>query len=298
MIASPVMNDRPSSPTGTGVPILDVHDLTRIHGPGCDRCLASTGDAAGSNVCPHCRSVVAVAEVSFRLHPGEILGVMGESGSGKSTLVRLLHLDDRPSSGSATYHGAGADGAPATIDLTRCDAAEARWLRNHRFGMVHQNPHLGLNFQVSAGGNIAERLLCRDEFRFHRIRERAFDLLDRTEIPRGRIDHRPSAFSGGMQQRLQIARALATDPPLLFLDEVTTGLDLSVQARILDLVLEIQHRTGVAMIVVTHDLGVVRLLAGRTLVLRHGRVVEQGLTDQILEDPQHPYTQQLVMAAL
>ena len=101
-----------------------------------------------------------------------------------------------------------------------------------------------------------------------------------------------------MQQRLQIARALAPDPQLLFLDEVTTGLDLSVQAKILDLILEIQQQSGVAMIAVTHDLGVIRLLATRTLVMRHGRIVESGLTDQILEDPQHPYTQQLVSAAL
>ena len=284
----------PSCSSTERLPILNVDGLTRIHGPGCPRCVASTGDHAGTNVCPHCRSVVAIAEVSLRLHTGEILGVMGESGSGKSTLVRLLHLDDRPTSGSAQYRHRN----DPSIDLFASDAAESRWLRNRRFGMVYQNPHLGLNFQISAGGNIAERLLMGGEFRFHHIRQRAIELLERTEVPRSRVDHKPGTFSGGMQQRLQIARALAPDPPLLFLDEITTGLDLSVQARILDLVLEIQRRTGVAMIVVTHDLGVIRLLAGRTLVMRHGRVVESGLTDQILEDPQHPYTQQLVMAAL
>jgi putative phosphonate transport system ATP-binding protein len=112
------------------------------------------------------------------------------------------------------------------------------------------------------------------------------------------MDESPKKFSGGMQQRVQIAKALATSPPVLFLDEVTTGLDLSVQARILDLILEIQQELGTAMIAVTHDLGVIRLLASRTIVMKNGRVIEAGLTDQILEDPQHAYTQQLVASAL
>ena len=127
---------------------------------------------------------------------------------------------------------------------------------------------------------------------------RAGQLLARTEVAVERMDESPKNFSGGMQQRVQIAKALATRPPLLYLDEVTTGLDLSVQARILDLILEIQHELNTAMIVVTHDLGVIRLLAGRTLVMKHGRVIESGLTDQILEDPQHAYTQRLVASAL
>lgn len=275
-------------------PVLAVRHLTRIHGPGCDRCHTSTGDAAGTNTCPHCGSVVAIADVSFDLWPGEILGLMGESGSGKSSVVRLLHLDDRPTAGTAQFHEAPG----RSHDLAAIDEAEARRLRDTRFGMVHQNPHLGLNFGVSAGGNIAERLLCAGERSYAAIRALAGGLLVRTEIPRHRMDHQPGAFSGGMQQRLQIARAIAPSPGLLFLDEVTTGLDLSVQARILDLILELQRELGAAMIVVSHDLGVIRLLAQRTLVLRHGRVVEAGLTDQILEDPQHPYTQQLVGAAL
>ena len=275
-------------------PVLEVRNLTRIHGRGCDLCRTSTGDAAGTNTCPHCGSVVAIADVSFDLWPGEILGLMGESGSGKSSVVRLLHLDDRPTAGTARFQ----EGPGFSHDLAAIDEAVARRLRDTRFGMVHQNPHLGLNFGVSAGGNIAERLLCAGERSYAAIRALAGGLLVRTEIPRHRMDHQPGAFSGGMQQRLQIARAIAPSPGLLFLDEVTTGLDLSVQARILDLILELQRELGAAMIVVSHDLGVIRLLAQRTLVLRHGRVVEAGLTDQILEDPQHPYTQQLVGAAL
>ncbi len=274
-------------------PILVADGLTRSHGPGCAHCLVTTGPRFDTNRCSACGTVVAMAEVSFALHAGEILGIMGESGSGKSTLVKVLHGDLSASAGSARF----TDG-DTIHDLFALNGAERRTLRDRKMGMVHQNPHLGLNFQVSCGGNVAERLLMAGERRFSAIRARAENLLARMQVPIERMDERPGAFSGGMQQRVQIAKALATDPPLLFLDEVTTGLDVSVQARILDLILELQRETGTAMIVVTHDLGVIRLLAGRTLVMRLGRVVESGLTDQILEDPAHPYTQQLVSAAL
>jgi putative phosphonate transport system ATP-binding protein len=274
-------------------PILQVRGLTRIHGAGCERCIESTGPEQDTNICPHCGSVVAAHDVSFDLQPGEILGIMGESGSGKSTVVKTLYFDEKPTSGSARFFDDEND-----WNLFASNAAEQRWLRNHRFGMVYQNPHLGLNFNVSAGGNIAERLLMNDVTLYGEIRERARDLLTRTEVLPERMDESPKKFSGGMQQRVQIAKALATRPPLLFLDEVTTGLDLSVQARILDLILEIQQELGTAMIVVTHDLGVIRLLAGRTIVMKYGRIIESGLTDQILEDPQHAYTQRLVASAL
>jgi putative phosphonate transport system ATP-binding protein len=237
--------------------------------------------------------VVAIHDVSFDLYEGEILGVMGESGSGKSTVVKALYFDQAPSGGEAIFHDRDQQ-----HDLFALNAAQQRWLRNHRFGMVYQNPHLGLNFNISAGGNIAERLLMSDLMDYGAIRERAKALLARTEVLLSRVDDLPKHFSGGMQQRVQIAKALATQPPLLFLDEVTTGLDLSVQARILDLILEIQQELKTAMIVVTHDLGVIRLLTGRAIVMKYGRVIEAGLTDQILEDPQHAYTQRLVASAL
>jgi putative phosphonate transport system ATP-binding protein len=274
-------------------PVLVADHLHRLHGRApCGSCLSLTG--SDSNTCSRCGTIVAVADVGLRLHSGEILGIMGESGSGKSSLVRLLHLDDRATSGTATF----TDRDDHNHSIFSLDGARARRLRNIRFGMVHQNPQLGLNMRVSAGGNIAERLLTSGEMSFTAIRSRAEALLERVEIPLSRIDDAPGTFSGGMQQRLQIARALAPNPELLFLDEVTTGLDLSVQARILDLILSLREDLGVSMIVVTHDLGVVRLLADRTLVMRYGRVVEAGITDQILEDPQHPYTQQLVMSSL
>jgi putative phosphonate transport system ATP-binding protein len=273
--------------------ILEVRGLSRIHGKGCVLCTQHTGPEFDTNICPYCGSVVAAHDINFDLYRGEILGIIGESGSGKSSTVKMLYFDDAPTSGQATYF----DGEEQH-DLFSLNAARQRSMRNKRFGMVYQNPHLGLNFQISAGGNIAERLLMSDLKHYAEIRRRAGELLSRTEVSLARMDQNPKTFSGGMQQRVQIAKALATRPPLLFLDEVTTGLDLSVQAAILDLILEIQTELGTAMIVVTHDLGVIRLLAGRTLVMKHGRVIESGLTDQILEDPQHAYTQRLVASAL
>lgn len=273
--------------------ILEVRGLSKIYGSGCPLCIESTGAEADTNQCPHCGSVVAIHDVSFDLFKGEILGVMGESGSGKSTVVKALYFDQAPTSGRAIFSERDQQ-----YELFALNAARQRWLRNHRFGMVYQNPNLGLNFNISAGGNIAERLLMSDLMDYGAIRERAKSLLSRTEVLLSRIDDLPKHFSGGMQQRVQIAKALATQPPLLFLDEVTTGLDLSVQARILDLILEIQQELKTAMIVVTHDLGVIRLLTGRAIVMKYGRVIEAGLTDQILEDPQHAYTQRLVASAL
>ncbi len=276
--------------------VLDVRQLTKIYGKGCDDCVALTGPAHNTNLCPRCGSVVAAHDVSFDLYAGEILGIMGESGSGKSTAVKCLNFDETPTAGHATFYDPH-DQAKAYA-LFSMNGAQQRHLANHHFGMVYQNPQLGLNFDISAGGNIAERLLMTDVMNYQQIRTRATSLLSRTEVLTERMDELPKNFSGGMQQRVQIAKALATQPSLLLLDEVTTGLDLSVQAAILDLILEIQQEQHTAMIVVTHDLGVIRLLAGRTLVMKYGRVIESGLTDQILEDPQHAYTQRLVASAL
>ncbi len=273
--------------------VLIAEGLTKRYGPGCDVCLDRTGPDAGTNICPQCGTIVALGGVGLTLHRGEILAIMGESGSGKSTLLRLLDLRERPDSGQLWYQD---ESEPS--DMLAMNRSQARQLRDSAFGFVHQNPRLGLNFQLTAGGNIAERLLARGDRRYESIRGRARDLLARTEVPASRMDQSPSGFSGGMQQRVQIAKALAARPKLLLLDELTSGLDLSVQARILDLVLELHQELRIAILVVTHDIGVAKLLATQTLVMRNGRVVESGLTDQILEDPQHPYTQELVSAAL
>ena len=273
--------------------VLAVNNLSKVYGKGCSSCFELTGPEFNTNICPRCGSVIAAHDISFDLFKGEILGIMGESGSGKSTAVKCLYFDEEPSSGNAIFYDKGKQ-----YDIFELNAAQQRRLANQRFGMVYQNPHLGLNFDISAGGNIAERLLMSEVKNYSDIRSRASNLLTRTEVLTERMDELPKNFSGGMQQRVQIAKALATNPPLLFLDEVTTGLDLSVQAAILDLILEIQQEQETSMIVVTHDLGVIRLLAGRTLVMKYGRVIESGLTDQILEDPQHAYTQRLVASAL
>lgn len=271
-------------------PLLRVDGLCKIHGAGCDRCLASTGPEAGTNRCAACGAVVACAGVSFDVHAGETLGMVGESGSGKSTVLQCLYLDQRPTAGAAylaTYKAGAAD-------LFAAGLGERRDLRERLMGMVYQSPRQGLNLHISAGGNIAERLLAVQWRRVADIRGRASDYLRQTEVPLDRMDDLPARFSGGMQQRVQIAKALAAEPKLVLLDELTTGLDVSVQAGVLDLVRGLQRRGGMAMVIVSHDLGVIRLLAARTIVMKDGRIVESGLTDQILEDPQHPYTQLLV----
>nr|WP_238533534.1 ATP-binding cassette domain-containing protein [Paenibacillus terrae] len=237
---------------------------------------------------------VGCADIDFELYPGEILGIVGESGSGKSTLIRCLNFDEPATTGEmylSTYY-------EGSRNLLQESDQSKRYIRDHLLGMVYQNPHLGLKMAISSSGNIAEKLLAADCYHVGTIRKRAAELLGRMEIVPARMDEPPKQFSGGMQQRVQIAKALANRPPLLLLDEVTTGLDLSVQAKVLDLIRELQRELQVAMLVVSHDFGVIRMLADRTLVMRQGRIIEQGLTDQVLEDPQHPYTQLLVHSAL
>jgi putative phosphonate transport system ATP-binding protein len=151
---------------------------------------------------------------------------------------------------------------------------------------------------VSAGGNIGERLMAQGERHYGTIREVAASWLRQVEIDVGRMDDLPLHFSGGMLQRLQIARVLVTHPRLVFMDEPTGGLDVSVQARLLDLIRGLVTRLNVAVVLVTHDIAVARLLAHRILVMQGGHAVESGLTDQVLDDPQHPYTQLLVSSVL
>jgi putative phosphonate transport system ATP-binding protein len=284
-------------------PILQVRNLTKRYGKGCPECLERTGPLRETNQCPRCLSILACRGVSFNLYPGEVLGLVGESGSGKSTVVRLLHFDFEPTDGEflLSIGNGGADralGIDPGQNLFALSAFRRRQLRNERMGIVYQNARMGLRMKVSAGGNIAERLLTAGWRHVGRMRQRAADLLTQTEVPVQRMNDLPRNFSGGMQQRVQIAKALSTRPAVLLLDEVTTGLDVSVQARVLDLIRSLQQELGVATIVVSHDLGVIRLLTSRTVVMRHGCIVEEGLSDQILEDPQHPYTQLLVNSTL
>ena len=232
---------------------------------------------------------IGCTDVAFDLWPGEVLGIVGESGSGKSTLLSCLAGQLRPDAGSIAYDG---------HDMLAMPEPARRRLARTEWAYVHQNPRDGLRLQVSAGGNVGERLMAVGARNYGQIRDTALDWLGRVEIAADRVDDRPSAFSGGMQQRLQIARNLVTGPRLVFMDEPTGGLDVSVQARLLDLLRGLVRRMGLSAIVVTHDLAVVRLLADRLMVMKGGRVVESGLTDQVLDDPQHGYTQLLVSSVL
>lgn len=274
--------------------LLEVRGLTKRYGTGCPACAAADVHPNQPARCGRCGTVWACRSVGLDLYPGEILGVVGESGSGKSTMVKCIYFDEEVTSGSMTLSGY-KDGK---TNLFAESSQQKRYIRNHLMGMVYQNPYLGLRMNFSSSGNIAEKLFAAGQFHVGNIRERAAQLLSRVEIPTVRMDEPPSRFSGGMQQRVQISKALANHPPILLLDEVTTGLDLSVQAKVLDLIRSIQRELQVAMIVVSHDLGVIRMLADRTIVMRNGRIVEQGLTDQILEDPQDGYTQLLVHSLL
>jgi putative phosphonate transport system ATP-binding protein len=255
----------------TPVPLLKVNDVSKFYG-----------------------SRIGCRNVSFELWPGEVLAIVGESGSGKTTLLSCLSTRLMPSSGVVEYHM--RDGQYR--DLARMGEAERRFLMRTDWGFVHQNPADGLRMTVSAGANVGERLMAVGDRHYGNIRATAADWLRRVEIEEDRIDDQPRAFSGGMRQRLQIARNLVTSPRLVFMDEPTGGLDVSVQARLLDLVRGLVHDLGLSAIIVTHDLAVARLLSHRMMVMKDGLVIEQGLTDRVLDDPRERYTQLLVSSIL
>jgi putative phosphonate transport system ATP-binding protein len=233
-------------------------------------------------------------DVSFELYEGEVLAVVGESGSGKTTLLQLLSTQLEPSAGRVHYRM--RDGV--TRDLAALSDAERRFLFRTDWGYVHQEPTLGLRMAVSAGANVGERLMAVGARHYGRIRGTATSWLDRVEIDPGRIDETPRSYSGGMRQRLQIARNLVTEPRLVFMDEPTGGLDVSVQARLLDLLRGLVADLGLAAVIVTHDLAVARLLSHRIMVMKGGEMVESGLADQVLDDPREAYTQLLVSSIL
>ena len=252
-------------------PLLQVKDVSKYYGPR-----------------------IGCAEVSFDLWPGEVMGIVGESGSGKSTLLNCLAGHLSPDTGAVLFD-TKTDGLRDTVTMSE---PERRMLSRTDWAFVHQNPRDGLRMNVSAGGNVGERLMAVGARHYGDIRGKATDWLGRVEIASDRIDDRPRQFSGGMQQRLQIARNLVTGPRIVFMDEPTGGLDVSVQARLLDLLRGLVRQMGLSAIIVTHDLAVVRLLADRLMVMKDGYVVETGLTDQVLDDPQHAYTQLLVSSVL
>lgn len=252
-------------------PLLQIHQLSKSYG-----------------------AIQACDRISFNLYPGQVLGIVGESGSGKSTLLSAIANHIPVDQGNVTYINRNDE----DIEIFRLAEAKRRLLMRTEWGFVQQNPRDGLRMRVSAGANIGERLLDIGIRHYGNIRNEAAHWLQQVEIDPTRIDDLPVQFSGGMQQRLQLARVLVTRPRLILMDEPTGGLDVSVQARLLDLLRSLVRNYHLSVILVTHDIGVVRLLAHRLLVMQKGQVVESGLTDQVLDDPQHPYTQLLVSAAL
>jgi len=255
----------------TDTPLLKVRDISKFYG-----------------------ARIGCQNVSFDLWPGEVLAIVGESGSGKTTLLNCLATRLMPTSGAVEYRM--RDGQMR--DLARMSEAERRFLMRTDWGFVHQNPADGLRMAVSAGANVGERLMAVGDRHYDNIRETAGNWLSRVEISVDRIDDQPRAFSGGMRQRLQIARNLVTAPRLIFMDEPTGGLDVSVQARLLDLLRSLVQDLGLSAIIVTHDLAVARLLSHRMMVMKDGLVIEQGLTDRVLDDPREAYTQLLVSSIL
>lgn len=271
-------------------PVLQVEHLTMRYGEGCPHCK----DHLEKNRCTVCGTVWAANDISLEVYPGEVLGIVGESGSGKSTLMQSLYFDSIPTEGKAYLQNYG-EGKKNIWDAS---PLEKRKIRNNIMGMVYQNPVRGLRMDYSAASNIAEKIIAAGSRNAGQMTARAEELLEAVEILTSRMKEAPKNFSGGMQQRVQISKALANNPSLLLLDEVTTGLDLSVQARVLDLIRKIKAKYGISILLVSHDLAVIRMLADRTIVMLDGKIIESGLTDQILEDPQHAYTQQLVHSLL
>ncbi|WP_337504181.1 ATP-binding cassette domain-containing protein [Anaerotignum lactatifermentans] len=271
-------------------PVLQVEHLTMRYGEGCPHCK----DHLEKNRCTVCGTVWAANDISLEVYPGEVLGIVGESGSGKSTLMQSLYFDLIPTEGKAYLQNYG-EGKKNIWDAS---PLEKRKIRNNIMGMVYQNPVRGLRMDYSAASNIAEKIIAAGSRNAGQMTARAEELLEAVEILTSRMKEAPKNFSGGMQQRVQISKALVNNPSLLLLDEVTTGLDLSVQARVLDLIRKIKAKYGISILLVSHDLAVIRMLADRTIVMLDGKIIESGLTDQILEDPQHAYTQQLVHSLL
>ena len=266
--------DRPtpgaaSRPEGNAVAALEARDLLIRYG-----------------------AFTAAQDVSFSVNAGEALGIVGESGSGKSTVLRCLTGDLPPDRGQILLRA-----ADALTDLYHLEPAQRRALRVGQLALVHQDAAQGLDLRLSAGGNVAIPLAAAGARSYHPLRAAVRDLLARVEIPDDRIDDPVHTFSGGMRQRVQIAKAIASAPSILLLDEPTTGLDASVAAGVLDLIRSLIEELHLAAVVVSHDFAVVELLCRRTLVMHQGRIVESTLTDQLLEDPQHPYSQRLVAAA-
>jgi oligopeptide transport system ATP-binding protein len=233
-------------------------------------------------------TVRAVNGLSFSLNPGETLGIVGESGSGKSvTALSIMRLIASPpgriDAGEIRFKDQ---------DLLKVGEQQMRQIRGNKISMIFQDPMTSLNPVLTVGDQIAETIVLHQHKSKSEARKRAIDMLDLVRIPESkkRIDDYPHQFSGGMRQRVMIAMALSCDPELLIADEPTTALDVTIQAQILDLMRGLQKRLNSAIVMITHDLGVVAEVCERVLVMYGGNMVEYGTVDQIFNAPKHPYT--------
>jgi peptide/nickel transport system ATP-binding protein len=238
--------------------------------------------------------VRAVDGVSFELKRGETLGIVGESGCGKSvtalSILRLIPTETgRIASGSIRFEGE---------ELTALSEEAMKRLRGHRISMIFQEPMTSLNPVLTVGTQIAENVVRHLGVPWRAARDRACEMLDLVRIAdaRRRLDEYPHQLSGGMRQRVMIAMALSCDPQVLIADEPTTALDVTIQAQILDLMLELKERTGTAIVLITHDLGVVAETTQRVVVMYAGRKVEEAPVGVLFEEPLHPYTRGLMQA--
>jgi oligopeptide/dipeptide ABC transporter ATP-binding protein len=237
--------------------------------------------------------VQAVDGVSFDLHPGETLGIVGESGCGKSvtalSILRLIQEPGRITNGQILFRGS---------DIVQMQEEEVREIRGKDIAMIFQDPLSSLNPVLRVGYQIEEAMEAHGKVPSKVARSRTIQLLKEVRIPaaESRVDDYPHQFSGGMRQRAMIAMGLANKPSILIADEPTTALDVTVQAQILELLRDLNQETKTAIILITHNMGVVAGLCSRVIVMYAGRIVEEGPVDQIFKNPQHPYTWSLLQS--
>ncbi len=273
MTEAMTLSAAPPRPVPAGEPVLEVEDL---------RTYFDTRDGV----------VKAVDGLSFSLKPGEILGVVGESGCGKSiTSLSIMQLVPRPparfASGAIRFRGR---------DLLKLGHEEMRRIRGNEISMIFQDPMSSLNPVLTVGDQLTEAVILHQKLGKRAARDRAREMLDLVHIPEPerRLEEYPHQLSGGMRQRVMIAMALGCDPSVLIADEPTTALDVTIQAQILALMEEIRDKLKTAIILITHDLGVVAEMADRVLVMYAGRKVEEADVVELFERPQHPYTRGLM----
>lgn len=233
--------------------------------------------------------VVALQDVSATVYPGEVLGIVGESGSGKSTLLRMMNLEDTPDSGDYRLALPELDG-----NLFDLDRFARRMLCARHIGIVYQNPHLGLLMGHTSSGNVAERLLIAGERSFAELRSKAREALDASEFPLERMDARPIELSGGMQQRVGLARAFATDADILLMDEPFSALDPLIRTKLQDELLGLQKELKKTIIFVSHDLEEALKIGDRIAIMENARIVQVGPPEDIVLKPATPYVREFV----